>query len=62
MKPENGEYALDRLEMLALEQQDREGYLKRPQEHDETLVWETEAVWPVEQSLEMLGCDSNLIQ
>lgn len=39
---------LRRLEIRALEERDRSGYLKRPQEHDESLVWETEAAWPAE--------------
>jgi metal-responsive CopG/Arc/MetJ family transcriptional regulator len=28
------------------EDRDREGYLKRPQEHDQSLAWEAEAAWP----------------
>jgi metal-responsive CopG/Arc/MetJ family transcriptional regulator len=39
---------LQRLEIQALEDRDREGYLKRPQSADESLVWEAETVWPAE--------------
>jgi metal-responsive CopG/Arc/MetJ family transcriptional regulator len=35
------------LEIRALEQRDRDGYLKHAQP-DELLLWETESVWPVE--------------
>lgn len=35
------------LEIRALEQRDRDGYLKHAQA-DELLLWETESVWPVE--------------
>ncbi len=39
---------LRRLEIRALEDRDREGYSRRPQAHDESLVWEAEAAWPAE--------------
>ena len=39
---------LRRLEIRALEERDRAGYLKEPQDLDESLKWESEAVWPVE--------------
>jgi len=29
-----------------LEQRDREGYSRQPQEHGESLPWEAEAAWP----------------
>jgi metal-responsive CopG/Arc/MetJ family transcriptional regulator len=32
------------LDRRALENRDREGYSRAPQDHDQ--VWETEAVWP----------------
>jgi hypothetical protein len=34
------------LEIRALEECDREGYLRQPQAHEEVLVWEVEAAWP----------------
>jgi len=37
---------LRRLEILALEEQDRGGYAKHPQAASEWGRWETEAVWP----------------
>jgi metal-responsive CopG/Arc/MetJ family transcriptional regulator len=37
---------LRRLETLALEEQDREGYAKHPQTASEWGHWETEAAWP----------------
>ncbi len=39
---------LRRLEIRTLEERDRAGYLKQPQDRDESLKWEAEAVWPVE--------------
>ena len=39
---------LRRLEVRALEERDREGYLKQPQSLDEVRLWEAEAVWPAE--------------
>lgn len=37
---------LRRLEIRTREERDREGYSKRPQRDDESLVWEPEATWP----------------
>lgn len=39
---------LKRLEVLAREDRDREGYLRQPQTLDEARRWEAEAVWPAE--------------
>ncbi len=39
---------LRRLEVRALEERDRDGYLKLPQSLDEVRLWEAEAVWPEE--------------
>ncbi len=39
---------LRRLEVRAREEQDRQGYAKRPHATDESLVWEAEAAWPPE--------------
>lgn len=39
---------LNRLKVCAQEDRDRKGYSKRPQKHDESTVWETEAAWPGE--------------
>jgi metal-responsive CopG/Arc/MetJ family transcriptional regulator len=39
---------LQRLERCAKQEQDRQGYLKRPQSLDELRLWEAEAVWPAE--------------
>ena len=39
---------LRRLEIRTLEERDREGYARRPQARDESLVWEAEAAWPEE--------------
>ena len=39
---------LRRLEIRALEEREREGYMKYPQQPEETVVWEAEAVWPEE--------------
>jgi len=39
---------LRRLDILAKEERDREGYSKQPQRPDEFLVWEDEAAWPEE--------------
>jgi len=35
---------LRRMEVLALEERDREGYARQPQNQDESLLWEAEAV------------------
>jgi metal-responsive CopG/Arc/MetJ family transcriptional regulator len=40
-----------RLEIRAREERDREGYARQPHVHDESLVWEAEAAWPVETSV-----------
>jgi metal-responsive CopG/Arc/MetJ family transcriptional regulator len=32
----------------ALEERDRKGYSRQPQEHGESLAWEAEAAWPDE--------------
>ena len=37
---------LRRLEVRTREERDRQGYSKRPQRDDESLVWEPEATWP----------------
>lgn len=34
------------LEVRALEQRDRDGYLKQPQTNEESILWEAEAAWP----------------
>jgi metal-responsive CopG/Arc/MetJ family transcriptional regulator len=39
---------LRRLEIRALEERDRQGYLRRPEVPDESRVWEAEAAWPAE--------------
>ena len=39
---------LKRFEMRASEARDREGYAKRPQDRDESALWEGEAAWPAE--------------
>jgi metal-responsive CopG/Arc/MetJ family transcriptional regulator len=39
---------LTRLEIRALEERDREGYARRPQSKEESLLWEAEAAWPAE--------------
>jgi hypothetical protein len=39
---------LRRLELLASEESDRQGYLRRSQADAEALGWEAEAVWPEE--------------
>ncbi len=39
---------LRRLEIQALEQRDREAYLRVPQDLVEAQMWEAEAVWPEE--------------
>ena len=39
---------LRRLELRAKEEQDREGYSRKPHAHRELLVWEREAAWPAE--------------
>lgn len=37
---------LSRLRELELEEQDRRGYMARPQRDDELRVWEDAAAWP----------------
>jgi metal-responsive CopG/Arc/MetJ family transcriptional regulator len=37
---------LRRLETLAKEERDREGYRRQPQSLGETAAWEAEAAWP----------------
>lgn len=39
---------LRRLEMLTLEERDREGYMKEPQPRVESQMWAAEAAWPSE--------------
>lgn len=39
---------LRRLEVRAMEERDRAGYLRLPQQPDEAQAWEAEAVWPEE--------------
>lgn len=39
---------LQRLEVRAREDRDREGYLRQPQAPDELRLWEAEAAWPAE--------------
>jgi metal-responsive CopG/Arc/MetJ family transcriptional regulator len=39
---------LQRLELRAQEESDREGYLRQPQTLDEVRLWDAEAVWPPE--------------
>jgi metal-responsive CopG/Arc/MetJ family transcriptional regulator len=39
---------LERMELQAKEDRDREGYLKQPQTKNETDSWELEAVWLAE--------------
>lgn len=39
---------LQRLEIRALEERDREGYSKRPERAGESRLWEAEAAWPTE--------------
>jgi hypothetical protein len=50
---ETEENALDKSplpadELAALEERDRQGYTKQPQQLDEILEWEREAAWPAE--------------
>lgn len=35
------------LEVRSLEESDRQGYARRPQTRNESILWEPEAVWPV---------------
>jgi metal-responsive CopG/Arc/MetJ family transcriptional regulator len=37
---------LRRMEIRALEERDREGYLRQPQSENEERLWETVAAWP----------------
>jgi metal-responsive CopG/Arc/MetJ family transcriptional regulator len=39
---------LRRLEVRAMEERDRAGYARLPQQRDESRVWEAEIVWPEE--------------
>jgi metal-responsive CopG/Arc/MetJ family transcriptional regulator len=39
---------LRRLEIRALEERDRAGYLRMPQQLDEVQAWEAQAAWPAE--------------
>ena len=39
---------LRRLEVSSKEKRDREGYLKQPQTHEESNLWEAETMWPAE--------------
>jgi metal-responsive CopG/Arc/MetJ family transcriptional regulator len=39
---------LQRLEVRAKEDRDREGYSRQPQERGESHIWESEAAWPAE--------------
>jgi metal-responsive CopG/Arc/MetJ family transcriptional regulator len=39
---------LQRMDVRAKEEKDREGYRKQPQTPDEWEIWEKEAVWPEE--------------
>jgi metal-responsive CopG/Arc/MetJ family transcriptional regulator len=39
---------LQKLELRAKEERDRQGYSRRPQTRSETLAWEAEAAWPPE--------------
>ena len=40
------QHHLKHLYELELEERDRRGYLKHPQDADEVLVWEEAALWP----------------
>jgi len=39
---------LQRLEVRAQEERDRQGYSRKPHAREETLAWEAEAAWPQE--------------
>jgi metal-responsive CopG/Arc/MetJ family transcriptional regulator len=39
---------LQRLEVRAKEERDRQGYSRKPHTREETLAWEAEAEWPQE--------------
>jgi hypothetical protein len=39
---------LRQLKIQALEERDRDGYLRHPQAYEEVLAWEAEAAWPAE--------------
>jgi len=39
---------LRRLEVRAMEEDDRAGYLRKPQTRDQSKDWEAEAAWPEE--------------
>ena len=39
---------LRKLEIAAMEERDREGYRKHPEDLDEVLAWEQVAAWPEE--------------
>jgi hypothetical protein len=49
--PDSQREDLRRLEILALEERDREGYARLPQDLSELLAWESADVWPEESSL-----------
>jgi metal-responsive CopG/Arc/MetJ family transcriptional regulator len=39
---------LQRLEVRAMQERDREGYARQPQTQTESQLWESEAAWPAE--------------
>ena len=39
---------LQRLDLRAKEEREREGYLRQPQTYEEIHLWDGEAVWPAE--------------
>lgn len=39
---------LERLDLKAKEERDREGYSRQPETRDASHLWEAEAVWPAE--------------
>jgi len=39
---------LQRLEIRAQEERDRQGYSRKPHAREETVAWEAEAAWPQE--------------
>jgi metal-responsive CopG/Arc/MetJ family transcriptional regulator len=39
---------LQRMDLRAKEEREREGYLRQPQTDEELHLWDGEAVWPVE--------------
>jgi hypothetical protein len=46
--PDSSREDLERLEILALEKRDREGYGRLPQDLSELLPWKSADVWPEE--------------